>query len=232
MSSTTLLSPRTLVARKIPRQVLARGKLPIPRGTVTRALFWRVLFEVSLLRYVGALLPFLIAMAIWPESAFGLAQAPLPMFLLVYVIETRVLAMPNASRRQALVTPAEADAGLDLLTQRARKVLSRIAAGRQIATGRLHLVVEQSPMARVTPLTILSVQPEEGASFLDLSAPERALLMDLFDDVLSERRLQRINLAQNTFLRAVAFEARAVTAHARLAALAAEAIERPVQIGS
>jgi hypothetical protein len=43
---------------------------------------------------------------------------------------------------------------------------------------------------------------------------------ELFADGLDERLLQRVNLAQNTFLRSVAFDASAVSAHARLEALA------------
>lgn len=222
LSRETLLSPKSLVSRKVPRQVLSRGRLPIPRGSVRTALFWRVLFELSFPRYVAALMPFLLAMAIWPEAAFGLAQAPLPMFLCVYLIETRVLAIPNKARRRALIDPDDAASGLDLLQIRARQILTRIAAGRKLQEGTVHLVVEQSPMARVAPLTILSVQPETGASFLDLNAQERQTLETLFDDAFSERLLQRINLAENRFLRSVSLEARGVSAHARLAALAAE----------
>ncbi|MEM9049020.1 MAG: hypothetical protein AAGC92_09895 [Pseudomonadota bacterium] len=223
LSAQTLLGPKSLVARNVPRQVLSRGRMPIPRGTVRTALFWRVIFEISFLRYVAALLPFLLAMLIWPEAAFGLAQAPLPMFLCVYLVETRVLAIPSKARRQALIDADEAARARDLLQLRARKILAQIAAGRQMQDGVLYLVVEQSAMARVAPLTILSVQPETRPSFLNLDAQERATLKALFDEALSERLLQRVNLAENRFIRSVAFEARGVSAHARLAALATEA---------
>lgn len=222
LSRETLLAPRRLTARQPPRPVLGRGALPIPRGTVLRAIFWRCLFEVSLLRYLAALVPFPFLIIAQPDMALPLAQAPLLMFALVYLIETSVLAIPSPEKRRKLVDPDAAARGLDLLRVRASAILTRIAAGRGLGKGSLHLVIEQSAMARVTPLTLVSVQTAEHAPFLDLSAEERALMAGLFDEGLDERTLLRINLAEDRFLRDVALEARGVSGHARLAAMAAK----------
>lgn len=80
-------------------------------------------------------------------------------------------------------------------------------------------------MARVPPFTHLSLQFEGArAEVLDLNPEEVRLLREaLFDEALSERLLQTINLAENRFLRDVALETRSVSAHARLAALAEHA---------
>jgi hypothetical protein len=143
------------------------------------------------------------------------------MFGLVYLIETRVLAIPSPEKRRALIDPADAARGLDLLAVRGRRILAGIAAGRGLTEGALTLVVEQSGMARVAPLTIVSVQTATGPSYLDLDEGERAAIAELFADGLDERLLQRINLSEDRFVRTVAFEAKAVSAHARLAAMAA-----------
>ena len=84
-------------------------------------------------------------------------------------------------------------------------------------------MVEQSELARVTPLTFLSVQLEGAAvPYLALDEQERRLLeTGLFDDELSEERLLRINIRENDFLRSTMLEAASVSAHARLAAMMA-----------
>jgi hypothetical protein len=101
-------------------------------------------------------------------------------------------------------------------------VLQRIAADAGLTTGELHLVIEQSPLARVAPFTLVSVQVDGDAPYLmDLTAAQRDMIATtLFDDDLTERTLQRTNLRENLFLRDVAFDAGTVSAHARLAALA------------
>lgn len=204
-----------------PRKFLGRGFGIVPRGTVTKAGFWRLVAEFQLLRYLVALAPFPVAMFIWPHLALPISQAPLLMFLLVYVVESRVLAIPREARK-GLVGEVEAARALDAFRIRGAAILSRIAAGRGMMEGELHLAVEQSELARVSPLTVVSVQlGGRPAQVLDLTDSEVALIeAELFGDGLDERLLHRVNLAQNTFLRSVAFDASAVTAHARLEALA------------
>jgi hypothetical protein len=172
---------------------------------------------------VIALAPFPVAMLIRPDLALPISQAPILMFGIVIWIETSVLSVPTAARRRALIDPDVAARGLDALNARARHLLTRIAARRNITEGRLHLVIEQSAMARVAPLTLVSVQAEAPAPAVhDLDAAEIAMLeTELFDADLTEALLHRINLAENTFLRDLPLEARSVSAHARLAAMAA-----------
>ena len=216
-----VLNPAVLEITAPPRKFLGRGFGIVPRGTVTSAGFWRLVAEYQLLRYLVALTPFPLAMIVWPHLALPISQAPLLMFLLVYLVESRVLSVPKDARK-GLIGEVEAARALDAFRVRGAAILSRIAAGRGLATGELHLAVEQSELARVPPLTVISVQlAGPPAQVLDLTEAEIAMLeAELFADGLDERLLHRVNLAQNSFLRSVAFDASAVSAHARLEALA------------
>lgn len=223
-----LLTPSSIRNRdylngvRVPKQVLGRGFDIRPRGGLKNPVFWRLLIEQALTRYLIALSPFPVALAIWPDLALPISQAPVLMFGIVLYIESNVLSVPTPDRRRALMDASEIARGLDHLRARARSLLTRVAARRGLTGGVLHLVVEQSAMARVRPFTILSLQ-YEGATVqvLDLDPEEARLLQDtLFDAELPERHLHRINLAENIFLRDMPLDARSVSAHARLAALA------------
>lgn len=226
-----VVSPDTVIGREglvltsaPPRPLLWRGLGICPRSPFGKKIFWRLLFEQSLPRYLIALTPFPIAMVIWPELALPIAQAPLAMFVLVYWVEANVLAVPTKEQREKLMPREEVDRGLDLLRVRLREVLTRIAAGRPEISDRLHLVVEQSSLRRITPLTLIAVQVEDasGAHVLDLNAAERAMLADsIFDEVLTETLLLQINLTENEFLRSSALDPATISAHARLLAMAA-----------
>jgi hypothetical protein len=220
-SPSRVLNPSVLEISSPPRKFFGRGFGVVPKGTVMRAAFWRLVVEFQLLRYLVTLVPFLIAMAIWPHLALPISQAPLLMFLLIWLVESRVLAVPREARR-GLIDETEAARALDTFRVRGASILSRIAAGRNMTTGELFLAVEQSELARITPLTVVSVQAGGAkAHVLDLSDRDVAIIQDtLFDSQLSEELLHRVNLAENTFLRSVAFDASAVSAHARLEALA------------
>jgi hypothetical protein len=216
-----ILNPAVLEITSPPRKFLGRGFGIVPRETVTHAGFWRLVVEFQLLRYLVALTPFPVAMLIWPHLALPISQAPLLMFLLVWLVESRVLSVPKDARPR-LIGEVEAARALDTFRVRGAAVLSRIAAGRGMTSGELHLAVEQSELARVIPLTVVSVQLSgPPASVLDLTDAEVKLIeRELFSNGFDERLLQRVNLAQNTFLRSVAFDASMVSAHARLEALA------------
>jgi hypothetical protein len=216
-----ILNPAVLEITAPPRKFLGRGFGIVPKGTVTKAGFWRLVAEYQLLRYLLALTPFPVAMLIWPHLALPISQAPLLMFLLVYAVESRVLAIPREARK-GLIGEVEAARALDAFRIRGAAVLSRIAAGRGMTSGELHLAVEQSELARVAPLTVVSVQlAGPPAQVLDLTDAEvRMIEAEVFADGLDERLLHRVNLAQNTFLRSVVFDAATVSAHARLEALA------------
>ncbi|MBS1300737.1 hypothetical protein [Loktanella sp. SALINAS62] len=212
----TVRNPAILKVRQLPRKFFGRATV-WPRA-LTFGLFARILLEFQILRYFLTLTPLVIVALIWNGAALPLSQAPVLMLILIWWLETRVLRVA-ASRKPRLIDAAAADRGLDALRAQSRAVLTRIAAHRGMRQGALHLVVEQSDLWTAPPLTYVTVQSEDGPQVLDLDATEIQILQDgLFRDGLSERRLQRINQSQNVFLRDISFDARGVSAHARLAA--------------
>jgi hypothetical protein len=221
VSPDTVTRPSMLEMRQLPRRFLGRGLL-IPRRGGSAAHLARMVFEVEILRYLGALLPFALAALIWKDQALAIAQAPLLMVFVVYAVEMKFLRVPPA-RRAGLIDEAETERGLDLLAVRGRAILTWIAAGRGMMQGHLHLVIEQSELNRLPPLTYVSVQSEDGPEVIGLSADEEALIREtLFQPPLDERRLHLINLSQDDCLRDIALDARTISAHARLAAMAAK----------
>ena len=217
----TVLNPAALETRHIPRRFLGRALLIPRRGAGLRVIL-RMVVEIEMLRYLAALLPFVVAAMIWRDSALAIAQAPLLMFLVIYGVEMRFFRL-TPTARQALLEPGEADRGQDLLRARAVSVLTRIAAGRALTQGVLHLVIEQSDLIRIAPLTLVSVQSEDGPQVLCLDRAEAALLRKtLFQPPLTEQALHRITLASDEQIHDIAFDPRAVSAHARLAALMAK----------
>jgi len=214
----TVLNPKALETRRVPKKLLGRVAI-LPRQRLTGRLWARLLVEGQFLRFVLALSPFVVAMFVFPESALPISQAPLAMLLVVGLIEMRVLRVAR-DKRGTLVAAAEADRTLDALNFRATRLLNKIAARRGITSGDLHLVTEQSELARISPLTLVSVQRAgPQAELLALDSEDQALLQTLFDDDLTERALHLANLRANTFLRDIGVDTRGVSAHARLAAL-------------
>jgi len=213
----TVRNPEALKVRQLPRRFFKRVTL-IPRGRVSVGLALRIMAEFQVLRYMLPLLPVVAIGLIWTNTALALSQAPLLMFLLIWWVEMRLLRVP-AGRRRALIDPDAAARGLDLLEVRGRAVLARVAATRGMRVGQLHLVVEQSELGRLPPLTYVSVQSEDGPEVVALDPSERAqIAAALFQPPLDERLLHRINQAEDVFLRDVVLDARQVSAHARLAA--------------
>ena len=217
VTQATLRNPAVLETRSLPRKFLGRVAL-LPRGAGP-GLWLRLLAEVQILRYLGALLPFVVLPLAFRDLAMPVTQAPLLMLIVVGVVELRVLRLSKAAR--ARVTDAdEAARRLDALAFRARTCLRRIAARHGIAEGEVRLVVEQSELARIPPLTLVSVQaalPEPRVLALDEG--DRAALAGLFDADLTERDLLAVNHREDTYVRDIAQEARGVSAHARLAAV-------------
>ncbi|NBB99154.1 MAG: hypothetical protein GVY34_13475 [Alphaproteobacteria bacterium] len=217
VTKSTVANRGALHIRQVPRKFMGRTAL-WPRGGKL-SLWARLVFEVEFLRYMAALMPFVVATLIWREYALAIAQAPIPMLILIYLVEARLLRLPPG-QRGGLVSEAEAERGLDLLRSRARTILTKIAAGRGIEAGRLHLVIEQSEMLRIAPLSLVSVQSEDGPEILDLTRDERALVEEtLFQPPLTEDALQKISLARKIAVHDVGLDAREVSAHARLAAM-------------
>ena len=220
-----ILSPDTVANRTalrinwVPRRFLGRTAV-WPRGGGFR-LWARLIFEMEFLRYLIALSPFVIAMLIWRDYALAIAQAPIPMLILIFLVEARLL-RASPARRATLVSEDMADRGLDLLRTRARRILTRIAAGRELQSGRLHLVIEQSDLLRVPVLTLVSVQSDDGPELLALDADERAMIAEtLFEAPLTERALQRIGLKRKIEVHDLTFEPAQTSGHARLAAMMA-----------
>jgi hypothetical protein len=219
----TVLNPGTLAMKQAPRRFFGRVTLWPRRGAGWRTTL-RMLAEVQALRYTLPLLPLLAIGFTWTQTALPLAQAPVLMVLLIGLVEVRLLRLSPIARAR-LTTEDEAARTLDLLAAQGRGVLTRIAAGRELSPGRLHLVVEQSELARIRPLTYVSLQhdPDEGRpSFLTLTPAEEALLRErLFTGGLTEDVLYRANFRSDQTLRVVSLDTAAVSAHARLAAMMA-----------
>lgn len=216
LTKDTLRNPAILDTKVVPRKFFGRV---LPRLRGARFGQWlRLLLEIQFLRYMAALVPFCIPMLIWPQSAAPISQAPLAMVILIAFTETYVLRL-GEGQRQKLMSEDAAEATLDQFRFRAQAALRKIAARKGIAAGSLKLVIEQSDMARVTPLSLVTVQSETPKPHvLDLDAGDRAALAPLFDDALRERDLHRASLRLNTMLHVVEIAARSVSAHARLAA--------------
>lgn len=217
LTKDTLRNPSILKVRQLPRKFFGRVTV-WPKGKIGFKLFLRITAEFQSVRYSLTLLPLVVIALIWTSTALPLSQAPILMLLIIWWVEMRLLRVP-ASKRAGLIDPVEAERGLDLLAVQARAALTRIAAGRGMRTGKLHLIIEQSELAAFPPLTYVSVQSEAGPEVLDLTSEERDIIQaGLFQPPLNERTLQRINQSQNVFLRDIPLDSRAVSAHARLAA--------------
>ncbi|MFK7755193.1 MAG: hypothetical protein AB8B51_21925 [Sedimentitalea sp.] len=217
LTHSTLRNPAILQVRQLPRKFFGRVAV-WPRGQCSTGGVVRLLAEFQVLRYALCLSPLIVIALIWNGAALPLSQAPLLMLVLIWIVEMRVLRVPKTKRADLIKAP-DAERGIDLLNVQARACLTKIAAGRELRAGQLHLVVEQSELWRFSPLTYISVQSDDGPEVLDLSEPEQSILRDtLFQDPLSETLLQRINQSQGVFLRDIVLDARGVSAHSRLAA--------------
>ncbi len=213
----TLRNPGILRVRQLPRKFFGRVTV-WPKGRIGLARVLRIVIEFQTVRYVLALLPLVVIGLVWREMALPLAQAPLLMLVVIWWIEMRLLRVP-ATKRARLIEVAEAERGLDLLRVQARAILTKIAAGREMQAGQLHLVIEQSELGLFAPLTYVSVQSDDGPEVVSLSKAERQIIENgLFQPPLTERLLHRINASRNVFIRDITLDARSVSAHARLAA--------------
>ncbi|MFK7744119.1 MAG: hypothetical protein AB8B47_03625 [Roseobacter sp.] len=161
-------------------------------------------------------------MLIWPHLALPISQAPIPMLILIAFIETRVLNMPN-DKRQTVIDDDDMARVLDAFNFNAKRILTRIIARRALAEGELLLVVEQSELARVTPLTLVSVQTATPhPQVLDLDSEEISMIRDsLFDATVTAATLHLVTVRTRENLRSVSVDTSSISAHARMAALTA-----------
>ncbi len=227
VTPSTMLNRAALETRQVPKRMLGRIAV-LPRAGASGRLWLRLIFEMQLLRFLIPLIPFVLAMVIWPHLALPISQAPVPMMLVIGFVEMRVLAI-SPEARKTLISEAEIARGQDALRFNARRVLTKIAARNEMKTGELSLVVEQSELARVPPLTLVSVQQSHPEpEVLDLSAEDRALLeQELFDADLTEGLLHRISLAGRENLHMVTLDVATISAHARLSALIGDTATTP-----
>jgi hypothetical protein len=213
----TIVNTGVLETRSLPKKFLGRVQLVPRRGGA--ALWARFILEMQFVRYMVALVPFIAIPLLSNDLALPVTQAPLAMLVVIALIELKVLRLSKRGRER-LISEAEAERRLDAFTFRARAALRKIAARRNLQEGEIALVLEQSELARVTPLTLVSVQtavPEPHV--LDLDAGDRAILHEaLFDEDLTERMLHAANLREDRMIREVKIETGSVSAHARLAA--------------
>ncbi len=217
ITNATLLNPRVLETRSLPKKFLGRV-LVLPRGAGP-GVWLRLVVEIQALRYLVTLLPFGLAPVFFRSLAMPVMEAPALMLMWVSVVEMRVLRLTKVGRSK-VVSADEAARRLDILSFRARACLRRIAARHEMAEGELRLVVEQSELARIRPLTLVSVQTEKPEPHLPtLDAADRAVLeQGLFDAEFTEQDLLSVNHRDDVYLRDIAQEARAVSAHGRMAA--------------
>lgn len=218
LTNATMWNPGVLETRSLPKKFLGRV-LVVPLNADLRT--WaRLLVEMQPLRFLVTLLPFAISPILVRDLAVPVMQAPALMVILVLLVEIKVLRLSGKARARQ-VGPDEAARRLDTLAFRGRSCLRRIAARHDLGEGTLRLVVEQSELARIAPLTLVSVQSDTpDPHVLRLDPEDRDLLTQgLFDASLTERDLLAVNHCDNRYIREITQEARAVSAHARLAAL-------------
>lgn len=217
VTDATIVNRGVLETRSLPKRFFGRVQLVPRRAGI--GLWLRLLVEIQILRYLAVLLPFVLIPLVWRDLALPISQAPLVMLIVIAGVELRVLRLSKSARAR-LVTPQDADRRLDALAFRGRACLRRIAARHAMSDGQLRLVVEQSELARLSPLTLVSVQTDHPAPrLLALDAADCAdLHAGLFDTDLTETDLLAVNQRDNIYLRDIAQEARAVSAHGRLAA--------------
>jgi hypothetical protein len=217
LTHTTLRNPAILKVRQLPRKFFGRVAV-WPRGPIGFKMLLRLIIEFQAVRYILTLSPFIFIGLSWNALALPMAQAPVLMIFMIWVVEMRVLRVPK-TRRTKLIEAAQAERLLDLLRVQSSAALTQIAAAREMKRGELHLVIEQSELWRLPSLTYVSVQSDDGPEVVCLSEAEQEILhQTIFQSPLTEKALQRVNQSQGVFLRDITFDARGVSAHARLAA--------------
>jgi hypothetical protein len=213
----TLINKGALETQSLPKKFLGRT-LILPRRAGLR-LWLRLIVEIQALRYLVTLMPFAAGPLFFRDLALPVMQAPALMLVVVALVELKVLRLSKSAQARA-VSQDEAARRLDRLAFRSRACLRRIAARHDMVEGELRLVIEQSELARLPPLTLVSVQTVRPEPHLPpLDADDRAVLRDgLFDADFTERDLLAVNQRDDLYLREIAQEARAVSAQSRLTA--------------
>ncbi|WP_145106354.1 hypothetical protein [Cereibacter sediminicola] len=215
LAPSTTFNRKTLKARRFPGR-FAEPQRPLPRRLMLSTAFWRMAAESAMLRNGAVVAPIPAAVLVAPDLVTAsLALSPILLFLLLFAEGHLVPVRPRSGDEDEVARV------LDLLRLRGRSVLTRIAAERGILKGRLTLVIEQSSLARLPPITLVSIQNSADGRVLDLSDEEQRMVREtLFTDGLRESALLRVNLVEKKPMREVSLEAHSISAHARLAAMA------------
>ena len=213
----TIMNPAILETRSLPKKFFGRVQVLPKRAGL--GLWCRLVLEMQLVRYLSALLPFAAIPLFSRDLALPITQAPVAMVVVIAIVELKVLRLSDAARER-FMEEDEALRRLDLFDLRAKTLLRRLAAKRGIENGELSLVCEQSELARVRPLTFVTVQSSDPSpNVVDLNEEERGLFDGLFDDDLTEKSLYKAHLRLEQNIRVVKIEAQGISAHARLAAV-------------
>lgn len=156
----------------------------LPMGARMRLGLERTVFRYGLLSGLACALLLLA-----PRHPAILSLTPIALFMAIVATEGYALRRSPEARR-ARVSEAVAVAQLQRFSKRAKTALHRIAARHETARGVLTLVVERSPLDRLSPVTVMSVQCDvPDARVLDLTAADRLDLVCLFDHALTEADL-------------------------------------------
>jgi hypothetical protein len=151
----TISNAGVLETRSLPKKFFGRVQL-VPKGAGF-GLWARLILEIQFLRYMAALVPFIAIPFMSNDLALPVTQAPLAMVLVIAVVEMRVLRLTDRGR-QRIVDEDEAGPPSRHLRLSCAGGLAADRGAAGIAEGEVMLVAEQSELARVPPLTLVSVQ--------------------------------------------------------------------------
>ena len=207
VTDATLANRGVLETRSLPKKFLGRVML-VPQQTGA-GLWLRLVMENKALRYMVTQLPFALAPVVFQDLALPVMEAPARVLVLVALVELKVLRLSKSARARA-VSEDKAARRLDTLAFRARACRRRIAAQHDMAEGQLRPVIEQSELAHIPPLTLVSVQTERPTPHLPPRDPrDLAVLQDgLFDAGCTERDLLSVNHRDEIYLRDIAHDMR------------------------
>jgi hypothetical protein len=100
VTDTTITNRGVLETRSLPKKFLGRVQL-VPRRAGLR-LWLRLIVEIQVLRYLFALLPFVIMPLVARDTAAPIMQAPLAMVVVIGLVEMKVLRLSKAGRARAV----------------------------------------------------------------------------------------------------------------------------------
>jgi hypothetical protein len=97
----TVLSPGPLETRNSPKRFFGRV-LIIPRRGASPGLGMRLWVAMQFLRYMTALLPFIVVMIMTRDMTAPVMQAPITTFLFIAIVEMKGLRLSDKSRARLM----------------------------------------------------------------------------------------------------------------------------------